>query len=246
MNTASPILLDRRVGSKELAAPLLQLNVPFELTTLEFGDVAMMGNGPDGVTPLGVERKKVRDLVNSLVSGRLVGHQLPGLVSNYPYAWLVIEGTWREGADGLVELPSGKRQWQTMTPTMRGRDLLAWILTLELRGGLKVRQTYDELDTARFVGALHHWWTAKEWREHKSHLALYAPVEQALYVKPSLTRRWANQLTGVGFDKSVAVERYFPSAFDMVVAHESDWKQIDGIGKGIAKRVIDEIHKRER
>lgn len=245
MITAPPILLDRRIGSKELAVPLMQLEVPFEITTLEFGDVALMGNGVDGPVPIGVERKKVRDLVNSLMSGRLVGHQLPGLIATYPYAWLVIEGTWRAGEDGYVELPAGRRQWQTMTPMMRAKDLLAWILTIELRGGLKVRQTYDELDTARFVAALHHWWTAKEWSEHKSHLALYQPVDQALFVKPSLVRRWAKELTGVGFDKSREVSKVFPSAFDMVVADASDWRKIDGIGKTLSTRIVDEIHRRE-
>lgn len=245
MSPSAPVLLDRRIGSKELSAPLLQLNVPFELTTLEFGDVALMGNGVDGPVPVGIERKRIRDLANSLLSGRLVGHQLPGLMATYSHAWLVIEGHWREDTEGFVELPAGKRKWFRMTPTMRARDLLAWILTIELRGGLHVRQTYDELETARFVAALAHWWTAKEWAEHKSHLALYQPPDQSLFVKPSLVRRIAAELPGVGFDKSKAVERYFPTAFELIAADEREWLKIDGIGKTLAARIVGALHRSE-
>jgi ERCC4-type nuclease len=245
VNHASPVLIDRRVGSKELAVPLMQMEVPFEITTLSFGDVALMGNGPDGPTPIGVERKTVRDLANSLLSGRLVGHQLPGLVANFTHAWLVVEGTWREGEDGLVELPNG-RGWHTMTPTMLARNLQTWLLTIEMRGGLKIRQTYDVVETARFVASLHQWWTGKAWDEHKSHLALYQAPDQSLFVKPSLVRRIAAELPGIGFDKSKAVERYFPTAFELIAADEKEWQNIDGIGKTLAKKIVGALHRSEK
>ena len=74
------IWVDSRIGSKDLAAPLTRLGLPAELTTLPFGDIAFEGQGDDrGPLTVGIEFKVLTDLVQSLRSGRLVGHQVPGL-----------------------------------------------------------------------------------------------------------------------------------------------------------------------
>ena len=98
------IQIDERTGSAELQS-LFPPGVPTIVGRLEFGDFAFLGNGPeDEPVSIGVERKGIRDLLNSMVTGRLVGHQLIGLVNNYHYVYIVVEGLWRfNPTDGMME-----------------------------------------------------------------------------------------------------------------------------------------------
>jgi excinuclease UvrABC nuclease subunit len=53
----------------------------------------------------------------------------------------------------------------------------------------------------------------------------------------------ASEISGIGWGKSKAVEDFFPSVMDMVMASEKDWRKIPGIGKEIAKIAVEEIRK---
>lgn len=146
-----------------------------EETTLEFGDVAFVGRG-EGGAPLfiGVEHKKLNDLVQSL-QGRLPGHQLPGLVSHFDRAWLCIEGDWSADEHGRTTSWRGKGNRRPVRGAPLAVELEKRILTLETRGGLRIRNCATRRDTVRFLVALYRFWTDKDLDEHRSHMALYAP-----------------------------------------------------------------------
>src|SRR5574341_1238250 len=104
------ILLDDRAGSKDLA-PFMPKSVPFTLTRLEYGDVAFSGRGPSGVCTVGVEIKKIPDLVDCIYSGRFAGHQLPGMLDTYDYCYLLVEGATRAGKLGTLEYRRAGGKW---------------------------------------------------------------------------------------------------------------------------------------
>lgn len=239
---APPLLLDDRIGSKELFVPLQQKGVPLELTRLRFGDAAVVGNGPDGVTMVGVERKRIRDLLASLMTGRLAGHQLPGLVEEYAYRWIVVEGVYRTNTLGYVEIPKGQGRWESLR--FDGLALDKYLLTLELRGGCGVKRTYNIDETAQFLAALHSWWGEK-WESHRGHLALHTPPDAMILVKPSLSREWAAKLPGIGFERAGAVAEKFKSGLALALATEEELRRIDGIGRKIAANAIAAIQREE-
>lgn len=235
----APLLLDPRVGSRDLSIQFLKLQHPFEMQELEFGDVAFTGYGPNGLTPIGIERKNIRDLVQSLTSNRLVGHQLPGLVRSYDFRWLIVEGAWRANDYGCVEVPRGGG-WEQVQPQIKAESLVAWLISLQMFGGLVVWQTHSAYDTARSIAAMHQWW-AKPWDEHRSHVALYHRTDLALFTKPTLLRRWAAELPNVGVEKSKLVEQQFASPYALATAGVESWLSIKGIGKLTAQSIIREI-----
>jgi ERCC4-type nuclease len=208
--------------------------VPAELTTLRFGDVAIVGHGPDGPITIGVERKRITDLWGSLTSGRLAGHQLTGLIDEYRYRWLLVEGPYREREDGLIEVPQGRGEWRRLS--VLALDLEAWLLTLQLRGGLALWRTWDVHETVRFIAALHQWWT-KPWDEHAGHLALHTPPDSAILTRPKLIVRVAAELPGIGYKKAHRVSRKFQTVQEMANAEEGTWQEIDGIGPTISRAV---------
>ena len=72
------ILIDPREGSKDLL-PLMPLGLA-HLSALPYTDACWNGLGPGGAAVIvGVERKRVGDMLACLKDGRFVGHQLPGM-----------------------------------------------------------------------------------------------------------------------------------------------------------------------
>ena len=149
--------VDRRIGSAEFAKFLAELNLPIAVTTLTYGDFAFQGIGDAGVpVPIGIERKTIEDFTASMWSGRLPGHQLPGLLACYDDVWIVLEGVWRtDYTTGAVQVPRGKRNaWRTIEAgpqVLTQKGLEAMMLTLELRGGVRFRHTRSKVETGRFL-----------------------------------------------------------------------------------------------
>ena len=107
MEAREPVQVDDRVGSRELLPELKRLHIPAEKVRLPFADAAFEGNGPAGPVKVGIERKTIYDLMQSMTTGRLSAHQLPGLVQNFDHRWIVVEGPSRPAKTSTS--PAGPR-----------------------------------------------------------------------------------------------------------------------------------------
>ena len=231
------LLLDPRDGSRDYLEPLTSLGAQVICDQIDFGDVAFWGSG----RAIGIELKKFDDMLQCITTGRFAGHQLPGLAETYDEAYLIVEGLWRPNpTDGVLEQFRGG-QWH---PAGRGvrrwmyRDFLAYLTTMEVKGGVRVQRTVNQNETARAILALYDWW--QRFDEHRSHIALNrAGRDAAIFVRPTLARRVACELDGVGLEKSSDVVAAFPTVRSMVNATEKDWKKVKGIGKTLAKRIVE-------
>lgn len=241
------ILVDERTGSADLIGHLRHWHVPCEMGRLEYGDACFVGNGSAGPNTVacGIEIKKVHDALNCMSDGRFSGRQLPGLVSTYDRVWLFIEGWYKPDFGSGILLQAGERRRELSLGTRRFmyRDLDNWLTTMEQMGGVNIRRTGDRVETARCIANLYSWWTAKDYSEHRSHLALHGEVpDVALFVRPTIARMVASQLPGVGFKKSQTVSARFRTVEEMVNAKERDWATIDGIGPTMAARIYKALH----
>ena len=228
------ILVDSRVGSGDLLKPLQAAGVEAELATLEFGDVCFEGKGTGGEPlQIGVELKKLNDLIGSLRSGRLTGHQLPGLRKTYDHVWLLVEGQWRSDDRGIITHYQGPaRGWVTTPGKMRASELEKQLLSLELCGGVHVRHTNRRPDTVRCLATLYRWWTDVALDGHTSHLAPHNP---GAIIAVSDFRQAVMAWPGVGRKASLAFEQEFGASIWRVVnAHWTEWaevKTLDDNGK---------------
>lgn len=240
------LYLDRRIGSEHLQSPLERLGIPVELITMNFADAAFLGHGAEGENSvsLGIEIKKIRDLLNSIQDGRLSGHQLPGLLRSYDAVWLIIEGLWRPSpTDGLLELYV-RGKWEALALGRRQylyKEASNYLTTLEMKAGIRIRRTANGEETAHVIADLYRWWNDKAWEQHRSHLSLHRHVEHALLVSPPLRRRIAAELPGIGQDRSGAVAGHFKTTREMLAAGVPEWRAIKGIGGTLAKRITEAI-----
>lgn len=231
------ILVDYRNGpdvakatkAADLLTPLLEAGLPASETTLEFGDVAFEGRGVKGAPVwIGIEFKKFSDLIQSMSTDRLQGHQLPGLVIEYERPWLVVEGEWTHDDRGRVTQWKGKGRRRPVLGAPPAAELEKQLLCLHTRGGLHVRHCFTRRDTVRFLCQLYRFWTDKDLDKHKSHLAIHAPdLDRGLLIPISDFRRIVAQIPGVGYRTSGAVEKHFGGSFrKMMFASVDDWAAI--------------------
>jgi ERCC4-type nuclease len=247
------ILVDKRVGSAELAKYLACLKAPVEVTDLQFGDFAFLGKGPGGVpVPVGIERKALRDWISSFYTGRFFATQVPGMLGpgeGYEIRYVIIEGLWREDHNtGLVTVlgynpKTKKKGWVDLDigggKGIMASELEAQFMTAEHKGGVIFKHCAGKMETGKMINRLWKWWVDVGYEGHRSHLRMKTlDPDKALLVKPSLCRQIAACLPGVGWVKSGAVASHFGSVYAMVQASEQEWQTIDGIGKTMAGKIV--------
>lgn len=227
---------------------------------LTAGDFCFSGNGPKGPALIGIERKRLSDMLSSLRTQRFVGEQLPKLINHYEFIYLVIEGRFRTNwYTGMIEERWGK-DWTTVSVGSQqflGLELDSFLNSLSV-SPVRVRHTRDEKETIEFVVSLHHTFS-KPWDEHaKKLVGIHTPPEYALVGKASTVRRGAYALTGIGWERSGAVEQHFSSIADMCAKDvpcpehcgygryektlPREYEKIDGFGKVLSKRIVAELH----
>ena len=241
------LLVDNRAGSKDLAAPLQQMGLSVELLEMPFGDVAFVGKGSLGVSvDVGIEFKQFEELLASIRSGRLVGHQLPGMILAYEFRWLVIEGEWRVDAKtGLLlteqYVPKKRRrEWLPARPNMTASELDKQLLTLQLCGGLNgVYFTPKPADTLRILASLYHWFCDRDMDAHTSHLAVYQP---ASLVPTSEFCKIVRGIDGIGRKASLAAERKFKTVRRAMRASIQEWAELETLDdKGKTRRLGEKV-----
>jgi ERCC4-type nuclease len=264
------IYVDSRAGSKELAPLLASRGLPVNLTRMDFADVAFLGTGPDGEpVSVGVEVKQIRDVLQCICDGRFAGHQLPGLVQAYDQVWLLVEGLWRANAKtGMLEYRKKRGEWAECSVGQRRfmyRDLVSWMLTIEIKGGIRSVIVSEWNEATTWLSALYGWWTTNGgWESHKSHLAFHdgtrhgAPFrrerasrmvasmsDRALLTRPTLCRMVAAQLPGVGWTKSQPIAKRFPTVEELALATPDELMELEGIGPKLATGIFESLRSRK-
>jgi hypothetical protein len=163
------------------------------------------------------------------------------MLEAYDVSWLLIHGTYRPGLDGRLQMLRGKG-WKSISLGKRAvpYGYLEGLLFDLAALGVRVKQVRDLAEAAFWLGVLHRWWS-KPWHKHKGlrtfdqsrNISLMPGVDP----ETLLRARVAAQLPGVGFERALSVARHFPSIVDMINADASEWEQVPGIGKVIARAV---------
>jgi ERCC4-type nuclease len=212
--------------------------VPVELTHLDFADFAFAGVGHDA-EPLmvGIERKSIltSDLLNSIQEGRLK-KQLSGMLERYEYRYLLVEGIYRRGETGGLEILKGS--WRSVHGKLPYAYLENHLTSLEVAFGVHVRKSQSEADTAKVVVDLYRYWQKPE---HTSCVAL-SPVSFPVGYKPNLVTLWVKDLQGVGLKRALAVGKMFKTPEQFMAAGEKEFREVEGIGKGLARQIWEELH----
>lgn len=244
------MIIDPRTGSEDLARPLAALGVPVQLMQLEFGDAAWLGLGPGKrQVPVGVEVKKLGDLLQCIRDDRYVGHQLKGLKETYEVRHLLVEGLVTAGEEReLLTFKKGVWRRPYEGSTWMYEAFRNWTLTQQYRSGIHVDFTPDRRGTVAWLAGCFHWWTEKTYEEHRSHEGLYfkpmVPGDNSDIMDPITDQTMRRMLVaqgimrGVGYEKAKAAAERFRSVEQMYWADEVEWRNVPGFGKKLAAQMF--------
>ena len=240
------ILVDSRVGSREMLPFIGRVGPKCELSHLEYGDAAFEGNGPHGRIGVGVERKTLGDILNCIDDSRYTAHQRPGMLAMYDKNILIIEGVWKaDSVSGYLMECVATLTWRPFryrSQMTRYSKLFRYLLSVQLAGTVVVLSR-DIEQTAYDICECYSYFN-KRWEDHTSLLETQKLNMPSLTGKPSLVRRWAAELEGIGVKHSMDAERIFKTGWELASSNESDWITISGVGPKLARSVIKQIHEK--
>lgn len=261
----SPLLVDYRVGSKDLYPLLVRLGVKAEIakppTELLFGDFCWAGKGQEGMVEVGVERKNVYDFVSSMRENRLSGHQVKGMVETYDVRYLLLEGEWTIDGDGGVWAQNKWKSWKKLEPG-RSRavgygEMLGFISALVNQAGFNLVRSSGVEESAYWLKSLWSWWQ-KEWDEHEAlgiggvGGAFVGGKGQGGVRVVDADGGWelASRLPGLGLKRAKQVSRRFSTARGMArfigKAEVKDWEKVEGVGKEGARKIVEWVDRQRR
>lgn len=241
------ILVDYREDEKHKGSPglwqdLQKTGLSLQQDKLDGGDLMFLGAGPGGrEVTIGVEFKKLNDLLSSLRSQRLQGHQLFEL-QHYDFRFLLVEGRWAHDDAGRVAIQSKfKLQWHPAPGGFSAAELDKTLLGLTLRAGVVVKETQNRRESVRWITSLYRNFNDVGWEDHTSHTGVFRP---ATLIRPSPFRNFIMGIPTIGAKTSKAVEEFFThpltgkaSPRRAVAARAHEWQQIDGVGKKTAASI---------
>uniref|UniRef100_A0A6M3L331 Putative nuclease n=1 Tax=viral metagenome TaxID=1070528 RepID=A0A6M3L331_9ZZZZ len=219
------------------------LQSPYALKHLDYGDIMFTGNGSEGKMTIGIERKRFRDLIGSINSGRLSGHQLIGLTNSYDIVFLLVEGIFKVGKDGYLRRPKGA-SW--IVETLGDKPLPATYMYNYLTELSIFTQVTTVFQPSIRLSAL--WvdgtyaWFQRPWESHHAHEQFHTqPPPRAFLRKPRTLVRMIKEIDDVGWEKAVAIGRRYANMKDLIFAEPKELMETKGIGKVLAHRILQEL-----
>lgn len=204
---------------------------------LNSGDFAFEGNGPDGSMMIGVEWKTVGDACGSMRTDRLAADQLKAMSDDYGMSFVVLQGLWRPGNNGVLMTIKG-HEWKPLTLAAKSfqySELFKYLISMSVKKNVVVFRSMTEDETLCMIAELYRWWQTP-WDKHRSMDPIKTQTELT-FTRVSLLRKIAAELPGIGWTRSLAVDKAFISVQQMVSASVEQWESVEGIGPTMARRV---------
>lgn len=220
------------------------MGVMCEPTPLDAGDACFEGNGPDGTIAVGVERKALHDMLGCIEDAHYAGKQRLGMKKLYQVNFLVVEGLWRSHEDGRLMESKDGCTWWPCKPNGRGvmySKLRRYLISMTYSGVI-VLFTRDLKHTAQDICELWHY-HQKAWNKHTSLREIPKAAIPQLNGSPSLARKWADAIDGIGVKMGEDADRLFSrKAIRLATADESDWLKLDRMSVSKAQGIVRQIH----
>lgn len=226
------ILIDSRTGSTELHKlfPSGRSTIVSNLPT----DFEFTGQLDEKLITIGVERKTIPDAICSLMSERFQSDQLPLLVKNYQVQYLFIEGTYRKGHNGLVQIREKRKGWYVDNySNMLWEGFTNQLNSIELYAGIHVLKTNNECDTVNTILSLFNYYQKST---HTGYMGVNSH-KPPFAASPSLGLKIAVALPGIKWTLGRAIMKEFKTTRQLLQALLTPGNRWQGIPKMGKKRI---------
>lgn len=219
---------------------------------LSTGDFCFAGEGPKGPCLIGIERKRIKDMLSSIRTGRLA-EQIVTMLNHYDYSFLVLEGTFRTNLhSGLLEDKYGRDYAPILIgkSTFLGLELESTLTSIISTTPLRYIRTRNERETVEWLISLNHAFSSPWDKQLSKVTAIHQPEQYATVGKASTIRRVGYALSGLGWERSGTLEQNYRSVWDVMstdpdcpcIRPAKDYEKLPGFGKVLSRRVWDQLH----
>lgn len=212
------IQVDPRVGSRELLKYFTKNKavISGELSA----DFEFLGNGPDGVCNVGIERKQMMEFIADFP--RFANNQLYNMLQVYDFCYLALEGPYQPTPDKHIEVWEtdhwNNRLHNDKVPEFK--TFMGRVYTLINRCNFHVIHTVNEMHTAYAIEALYNWYQ-KPWDTHTSYNIEYTPPPPpAMPRVPTIMEKMLVQIPSVGWTKAIAIAAEYKSVQALCIAQD--------------------------
>lgn len=251
------LLIDPRAGSNKLAEKFDEGE--YQMQMLEFGDVCFDGNGPEGRIKIGVEYKKVADIVQCIQDGRFAGYQMRGMIDMYDISMLLIEGNYQpDWQSGRVMIPHrGGNGLRFGLPYSAFDNFLTQVTVHACGLGRPfiVKKSMTSAETVQIIRDLFKLYD-KPWDEHTSmrrpnrtKLLNVTVDKDLLDTKPgdadypqAVLRKSLTTILGVSWEKAGQIAAIFGNVEALMAASQKDLESLEGLGPTLAARIFEALH----
>lgn len=238
------ILCDAAVGSRELLTGIRSLGCDAEVVNGLSTDFQWTGEGQKSAVLVGVERKTISDLLESIRTHRLGGGQVGRALDCYDYYYLIVEGPWRRGEGGMLEIGW---PWHEPKGQFRYAEVGHFLDRMRVFGGVLVWRTFDQDETVATLVDLYEEWQ-QSWEERLGKRVIYAPAPtpprdgKFFQSKATPVQSWLYQLPGMGDKKTFDLAPRFAAPRAIVDMQSHEWENLPGIGPTGVRKLWDWIH----
>lgn len=247
------ILVDSARGSNELKPLIIRCGISCDITSLdELGDACFEGNGPRGTIAVGVERKRLHDMLHCIDDARY-NRQRIDMSHLYGKSFLMLEGYWKSHENGTLmegypQLVKVEGKWKEVVSWAECRyrsrstlysKLYNYLVSVSM-SGVHVSYSRDIEHTALNIVSLYKWFR-KKWQDHTSLIEPQKLAIPTMNYRPSLAHKWAYDLEGIGAKRSAIAGKQFKTGWALAHADEGEWLRIPGIGVKTARDIYKEI-----
>ena len=207
---------------------------------IDHGDATFSGVNYQGDSLLiSIERKHLGDLAACITDGRYLSQAQKAKELGADVLVLILEcGETRANPDdGILEMKvwhpftnangqhKMREEWVPVRPVIMNTRFQDYLFELTYLLGIVVMRSRDVKETARIIEALYSWFQRTE---HGSLKQIYKqPPPVVSLVRPSLVKRIATELPGLGWDWGQAVSEKFKTVREMVDAKADDWANLE-------------------
>lgn len=206
-DTAITIYIDSREGKNNVTKELINQGVKVKTKNLEVADYIISDK-------IGIERKEVRDFVNSIIDKRLF-QQLRNLRENFEKALIIIEG--------IEDIYSIRK--------IHPNAIRGMLSTIAITYNIPILYTKNQTDTASLIRII-----AKREQEGKNNNYLIR-VERKPLSTQDQQRFIIESLPGIGPIISKALLKKFKTVKKIINAKEKDLKEVENLGDKKAKEI---------
>lgn len=212
---------------------------------IDYGDFSFFGVWEDSVNVrVSGDRKHLGDMLKCVDDGRYVHQIQRARAAGFDHLFLVLEAVYRASpSDNIVQVKRGTH-WVDAIPRTDHHRLDTYLDELGVYAGVLVKRSHSLRETVEQVINLYLMFQAPP-EQHSSLNRIWTPPRPRamdfLNRTPSLVRRWAAELPGIGWKKSGMFDKEFNSAREMANASKERLMEMEGIGKKTAEAVVKEV-----